>query len=48
MEAFLAKEPMSELLAKVPVKVILNPEAGLLGAAVYAQELAWDARRGSV
>lgn len=40
MEAFLAKDPMIELLAKVPVKVILNPEAGLLGAAVYAQELA--------
>lgn len=40
MEAFLAKAPMAELLAKVPVKVILNPEAGLLGAAVYAQELA--------
>ena len=40
MDAFLAKEPMRELLSKVPVKVILNPEAGLLGAAVYAQELA--------
>ena len=40
MDAFLAKEPMSELVSKVPVKVILNPEAGLLGAAVYAQELA--------
>jgi glucokinase len=37
MEAFLAKDPMRELLEKVPVKVILNPEAGLLGAAVYAQ-----------
>jgi glucokinase len=47
MEAFLAKEPMSELLAKVPVKVILNPEAGLLGAAVHAQELASGATRGS-
>jgi glucokinase len=40
MDAFLAKEPMRELLSRVPVKVILNPEAGLLGAAVYAQELA--------
>lgn len=37
LEAFLAKEPMSKLLARVPVKVILNAEAGLLGAAVYAQ-----------
>ena len=40
MDAFLAKEPMRELLERVPVKVILNPEAGLLGAAVRAQELA--------
>ena len=40
MDAFLAKEPMRELLEKVPVKVILNLEAGLLGAAVHAQELA--------
>jgi glucokinase len=39
MEAFLAKEPMRELLTKVPVKVILNAEAGLLGAAVEAQEI---------
>jgi glucokinase len=40
IEAFRAKGPMSELVAKMPVKVILNPEAGLLGAAVYAQSLA--------
>jgi glucokinase len=40
MDAFLAKEPLRELLAQVPVKVILNPEAGLLGAAMCAQELA--------
>jgi glucokinase len=40
MEAFLAKAPMAELVAKIPVKVILNPEAGLLGAAVRAQEIA--------
>jgi glucokinase len=39
MDAFLAKEPMRELLSKVPVRIILNVEAGLLGAAVYAQEL---------
>jgi glucokinase len=39
MDAFLAKEPLRELLEKVPVKVILNPEAGLIGAGVYAQEL---------
>ena len=40
MDAFVAKEPMRELLEKVPVKVILNPEAGILGAAVHAQDLA--------
>ena len=39
MDAFLAKEPLRELLEQVPVKVILNPEAGLIGAGVYAQEL---------
>jgi glucokinase len=37
MESFLAKDPMRELLTGVPVKVIMNREAGLLGAAVYAQ-----------
>jgi glucokinase len=36
MRAFLAKIPMDKLLASVPVKVILNPDAGLLGAAVHA------------
>ena len=39
MEAFVDKEPMRELLQRMPVKVILNREAGLLGAAVEAQEL---------
>jgi glucokinase len=39
MEAFRDKGEMSELVAKVPVKVILNEEAGLLGAAVHAQEM---------
>ena len=37
--AFRAKGAMSEFLALVPVNVILNPEAGVLGAAVHAQEL---------
>jgi len=44
MDAFLAKAPMTELLSKVPVKVILNPEAGLIGAAICAQELENRAR----
>jgi glucokinase len=39
MDAFLAKDPMRALLERVPVKVILNPEAGLLGAAVHAQHM---------
>ena len=36
MEAFLAKEPMTDLLRTLPVTVIMNPAAGLLGAAVRA------------
>jgi len=39
IDAFLAKPPMAELLSKIPVKVILNAEAGLLGAAVRASDL---------
>lgn len=35
MRAFSAKPPMDALLARVPVKVILNARAGLLGAAVF-------------
>ena len=40
MKAVLAKAPMSDLLARMPVAVILTLEAGLLGAAVRAQALA--------
>jgi glucokinase len=36
MNAFLAKPPLDGMLAAMPVKVILNAEAGLLGAAVFA------------
>ena len=39
MKAFRAKGTMTELASRIPVKVILNTEAGLLGAAVYAQEM---------
>jgi glucokinase len=38
-EAFRAKGEMAELAARVPVKVIMNPDAGLLGAAIFAQSL---------
>ena len=36
MEAFRAKGTMTELASRVPVNVILNPEAGLVGAAVFS------------
>lgn len=39
MKAFRGKPPMDELLSRIPVKVILNQEAGVLGAAVYANEM---------
>jgi glucokinase len=39
IEAFRAKEPLSALVAQIPVHVILKDEAGLLGAAVVAQRL---------
>lgn len=39
MEGFLAKEPMTDLLRTLPVRVILNPGAGLVGAAVRAAAL---------
>ena len=39
VDAFVAKEPMRELLERIPVRVILNAEAGLIGAAVHAQSL---------
>ena len=39
MEAFADKEPMVDWLRTLPVMVILNPAAGLLGAAVRAGEL---------
>jgi glucokinase len=36
LEAFRGKAPLADLLRTVPVSVILNPAAGLLGAAVRA------------
>jgi glucokinase len=39
MEAFRDKGLMADLAATMPVMVILNPEAALIGAAVAAQEL---------
>ena len=38
LAAFRAKEPMADYVDAVPVSIILNDDAGLLGAAVYAQD----------
>jgi glucokinase len=40
LDAFRAKEPLADFVATIPVAVILNAEAGLLGAAVYANSIA--------
>jgi glucokinase len=39
MRTFRAKPPLDDMLDRVPVKVILNHDAGLLGAAVYGAGL---------
>jgi glucokinase len=39
MDAFRAKAPMDALVGAMPVHVIVNPDAGLVGAAVAAQGL---------
>ena len=39
LDAFRAKEPMADLIATIPVSVILNSDAGLLGAAVHASSV---------
>jgi glucokinase len=40
VDAFRAKAPMDAFVATIPIAVILNPEAGLLGAAVHANSSA--------
>jgi glucokinase len=39
MRAFCAKPPLDAMLREMPVKIILNEEAGLLGAAVFANSI---------
>ena len=39
LSAFTAKAPLQSMLERMPVKVILNAEAGLLGAAVAGADL---------
>ena len=36
IEAFVDKVPFREFLCNIPVRVVLNAEVGLLGAAVHA------------
>jgi glucokinase len=38
LRAFTAKAPFEDMLRRMPVKVILNDQAGLLGAAAYAAQ----------
>jgi glucokinase len=40
MRAFRDKAPMRDLVGAMPVNVIVKEDAGLLGAAIAAQELA--------
>jgi glucokinase len=42
LEAFRAKPPLTDLLARIPVSVILNTDAGLVGASVCANSLNRD------
>jgi glucokinase len=42
MSAFRDKTPMDQLVARIPVRVILNPRTGLLGAAVHADSVPRD------
>jgi glucokinase len=39
LNAFTQKGPMTDLLQAIPIKIITNAQAGLLGAATYANEL---------
>lgn len=39
LQAFTSKFPMSNLLKKMPVAVILDTDTALIGAAIAAQEL---------
>jgi glucokinase len=40
LDAFRAKEPLAAFVSTIPVAIILNSEAGLLGAAVHANSAA--------
>jgi glucokinase len=36
LQSFLDKSPLEALVSRIPIKVIMHPHAGLLGAATYA------------
>ena len=42
LDAFRTKPPMADILATIPLSVILNPDAALTGAAVRAMELSME------
>lgn len=43
LESFFAKAPLDRMVRRTPVAVILNPMAGLIGAATFAMEVAGGA-----
>jgi glucokinase len=47
LEAFRGKPPLDELLSRVPVRVVLEPELGLFGAAAAAYRMTIETRRPS-
>ena len=47
LEAFRGKPPLTELLERVPVRIVLEPELGLLGAAAAAYRMAIETTRPS-
>jgi glucokinase len=44
-QSFRAKPPMEDLLARIPVRAVLEPKLGLLGAAATAYRIAIETRR---
>ena len=47
LEAFRGKPPLDRLLARVPVRIVLEPELGLFGAAAAAYRMVIETRRPS-
>ncbi len=47
LEAFSSKPPMEELLAEIPIRVVLEPRLGLYGAAAAAYRIAIETTRPS-